>query len=484
MAEDISRTLKKKSLDGIFNEVVHNEKLEISNNEELRLFYLAVRGNKFYTEDLQTALYRNIGRYVFSRAALEDFHINDDDDSIISQALKVMSENGEFDAKGTGNELGEMLIYAMLEEMLGARKLMSRVEIDSNPLSNGSECESIHLLSGTDSNGKISYEMVFGASNIIGDIKDAIDNAFEEIERIEKHGNKDIKMVEKTALSGFYNKSEIDFIKKHIIPEPGKSGDYEIAYGVFLGYTLGLNSTGLSSAEYKEKVNRRLELDIKQHASYIANKIITKGLDGQEKAFATFCKQYLTIPADKSKTFFLQQKNIYDRLSSNFLSYSAPTSMGKSFIMHMFIKEQIMNGVKMNFARIVPTKALINEMRNDTINDLKNILEEQNYRVVTAASDISLEEEHNFILIMTPERLLYFLISNPDFQLDYLFIDEAHKIGGRNSRGPFYYKVVDLLSRKKQVPHFIFASPNIPNPEEYLTGRFLEELLQSRNHQG
>lgn len=25
-----------------------------------------------------------------------------------------------------------------------------------------------------------------------------------------------------------------------------------------------------------------------------------------------------------------------------------------------------MNGVKMNFARIVPTKALINEMRNDT----------------------------------------------------------------------------------------------------------------------
>lgn len=79
----------------------------------------------------------------------------------------------------------------------------------------------------------------------------------------------------------------------------------------------------------------------------------------QEKTFATFCKQYLTIPADKSKTFFLQQKNIYDRLSSNFLSYSAPTSMGKSFIMHMFIKEQIMNGVKMNFARIVPTLSLI-----------------------------------------------------------------------------------------------------------------------------
>ncbi|RHP32308.1 DUF1837 domain-containing protein [Lachnotalea sp. AF33-28] len=81
---------------------------------------------KFYTADLQTALYRNIGKYVFSRAALEDFHINDDDDSVISQALKVMRENGAADTKGTGNELGEMLVYTLLEEKLDAPKILSR----------------------------------------------------------------------------------------------------------------------------------------------------------------------------------------------------------------------------------------------------------------------------------------------------------------------------------------------------------------------
>lgn len=185
----------------------------------------------------------------------------------------------------------------------------------------------------------------------------------------------------------------------------------------------------------------------------------------QEKAFSAFCKEYLTIPSDKSKMFFLQQKHIYDKMKNGFFSYSAPTSMGKSFIMHVFIQEQIMRGEKLNFARIVPTKALINEVRTDSIDDLKVILEERNYRVVTAASDISLEEDHNFILVMTPERLLYLLMSKPDFVIDYLFIDEAHKISGRNSRGPFYYKVVDMLSRQEPKPHFIFASPNIPNPE-------------------
>lgn len=189
----------------------------------------------------------------------------------------------------------------------------------------------------------------------------------------------------------------------------------------------------------------------------------------QEKAYALFCEEYLTIPAEKDKKFFIQQKNIYDRLDGESFSYSAPTSMGKSFIMQMFIKDQVQRGEKKNFARIVPTKALINEVRQDTINGLGSLLKEMNYSVVTAASDFSLEEDHNFILVMTPERLLYLLISKPDFKLDYVFIDEAHKMSGRNSRGPFYYKIVDMLAQQKpEMPHFIFASPNIPNPEVYL----------------
>ncbi len=189
----------------------------------------------------------------------------------------------------------------------------------------------------------------------------------------------------------------------------------------------------------------------------------------QEKAYSIFCEEYLAVPAEQGKKFFIPQKNIYDKLDNPYFSYSAPTSMGKSFIMEVFIKEQVMSGAKLNFARIVPTKALINEVRKDTIDGLDKLLEEMNYSVVTAASDYSLEEDHNFILVMTPERLLYLLISKPDFKLDYIFIDEAHKLTGKNSRAPFYYKIVDMLARQTPtMPHFIFASPNIPNPEVYL----------------
>ena len=141
-----------------------------------------------------------------------------------------------------------------------------------------------------------------------------------------------------------------------------------------------------------------------------------------EKIFAQFRNDYLTIPAAPEMKFFNAQKEAYDHLTDPCFSYSGPTSMGKSFIMRMFIKNEIIHGAQKNYALIVPTKALINEVRAKVINDLEDNLQNCNYRVVTATSDISLEEEHNFILVLTPERLLYLLISKPELQVDYLFI--------------------------------------------------------------
>ncbi len=190
-----------------------------------------------------------------------------------------------------------------------------------------------------------------------------------------------------------------------------------------------------------------------------------------DQLFAILSDIYLKIPAEPDKKFFQQQRQVYDHLNDECFSYSAPTSMGKSFIMRMFIKEKILSGEKKNFALLVPTKALINEVRSEIIqNDLRDLLDEYHYHVVSSANDMVLEvhPDHNFILVLTPERLLYLLNDNKKFKLDYLFIDEAHKMSGRNSRAPFYYSVVDELCRRPERPHFIFASPSIPNPEKYL----------------
>lgn len=188
-----------------------------------------------------------------------------------------------------------------------------------------------------------------------------------------------------------------------------------------------------------------------------------------EEAYEEYKKSILKIPAQSEGYFFKSQRAVFDSFNKERFSYSGPTSMGKSFVMRMFIKEQIINGVQNNFAIVVPTKALINEVSSRIITDLKELLAEKNYRVVTAGGAISLQQEHNFVLVLTPERLLYLLLERPNFKLDYLFIDEAHKISSKDSRSPFYYKIVDLLSKRDAKPRFIFSSPNIPNPDVYLS---------------
>lgn len=190
--------------------------------------------------------------------------------------------------------------------------------------------------------------------------------------------------------------------------------------------------------------------------------------DFLDRIFTQVSKEYLRIPEAENEYFFRAQKEIYEKFNEPYFSYSAPTSLGKSYIMRTFIREQIAKGKQCNFAIIVPTKALINEMTEKLTEVLGPELKEKNYRIVTSAGAMALEEEHNFIFAMTPERLLYLLILMKDIPIEYLFIDEAHKISKKDGRSAFYYKVVDMLSQRSTPPHIIFASPNIPNPEVYL----------------
>ena len=207
-----------------------------------------------------------------------------------------------------------------------------------------------------------------------------------------------------------------------------------------------------------------------------------KGLNFLEEANDETIKNCLKVPYHNNEHFFIDQKNIFDNFENGNYSYSAPTSMGKSFIMRVFIRNKIENDSATNFAILVPTKALINEVRSKIINELKGLLSDKNYRVVTSAGDVVLEQEHNFIFIMTPERLLYLVNSFPNIQISYLFVDEAHKICTKDSRSAFYYQLVDMLSKRNHKPYIYFSSPNIPNPEIYKDLIPSKQLFDTKTH--
>ena len=182
-------------------------------------------------------------------------------------------------------------------------------------------------------------------------------------------------------------------------------------------------------------------------------------------------KTSLKIPY--SNDYFLEdQKEIFDSFNKyQFVSYSAPTSLGKSFIMRAFLKFKVTSDNKSNFAIVVPTKALINEMKNNIVEkDLKELLEIKHYRVVSSINEefVSKDKESNFIFVVTPERLHY-LLNDSAISIDYCFIDESYKISEPDSRSLYYYQTISQLLKHNQKVKIFFSSPNIPNPEVYLT---------------
>ena len=192
-----------------------------------------------------------------------------------------------------------------------------------------------------------------------------------------------------------------------------------------------------------------------------------KSIDLLDSIYYEYDMENHLIPGKENEYFFHDQKDVYDNLETQYFSYSGPTSMGKSFVVQTYIEEQIKSGSIKNYAILVPTKALINEVKSNIITNLKNMMVNRDYRVVSAAGDIVLNQKHHFVFVMTPERLLYLLINYPNIKIDFLFIDEAHKISDRGGRSAYYYKVVAQIINSNRNTKIIFASPNIPNPEIY-----------------
>lgn len=180
-------------------------------------------------------------------------------------------------------------------------------------------------------------------------------------------------------------------------------------------------------------------------------------------------KELYKIEPDNEENYFVRdQKNIYNTFQKEkFYSYSGPTSMGKTFVIRKFIINEIKNNRKRNYVVVVPTKALIAEITSDFITELNILLKDKNYKVINTYSETNENEKFNYIMIYTQERLLSHLI-NSSIKVNYVFIDEAHKLFYKDTRTMYFYKILDILRNQDNVPNIYFSAPLIKNPNEFL----------------
>ena len=86
-------------------------------------------------------------------------------------------------------------------------------------------------------------------------------------------------LAENTIFSKNLEENTVNRIKDILIPKPNKPADVDTAFGIFLGYSIGLNPENYNPIDYRKAVNRKMELDIKSHSGYIAKKILDLNLE-------------------------------------------------------------------------------------------------------------------------------------------------------------------------------------------------------------
>jgi hypothetical protein len=172
------------------------------------------------------------------------------------------------------------------------------------------------------------------------------------------------------------------------------------------------------------------------------------------------------------------QRRFWDRAKDyRWLSVSAPTSAGKSYVLKQWLGELLQGEHKLDVVYLAPTRALVQEVERDLRASLATISSGVDLCTVPFAAPLMNSPKR--IFVMTQERYHLLLSRRHDsVHPALLVVDEAQKIG-EGARGTLLQQVIDETLRRNSEVSVIFASPGTSNPETLLTMAPPEEPADS-----
>jgi len=195
---------------------VSSETLSISAKHDLQIFCLKFDDFDFDYHGLWRHLRNNIGYYVYSRAQIETYMEDDEISALAYDAIAYIKKAIADGKLPTGNELGELLLYIFLEQVLIAPKLMSKVEIGNHCGFMTSESSCIHLLTANDT---VPFsQVVLGTSMINGDLQAAIDAAFADAQKLKDRKKDERRFVESNIFAASFPTKIYDQLEAIILP--------------------------------------------------------------------------------------------------------------------------------------------------------------------------------------------------------------------------------------------------------------------------
>lgn len=180
-----------------------------------------------------------------------------------------------------------------------------------------------------------------------------------------------------------------------------------------------------------------------------------------------------SIKDSMNETFTPVQADIFARTDEyKYFSFSAPTSIGKSYIFRHLIYTAPNDVVV-----VVPSRALIAEYLMEITKIVnKDVL------VLQFIDNVNIEKTRRHIFVVTPERARELFKWKNTFQIDLFLFDEA-QISDEGVRGMTFDALVRRVDKSFPNAKKVFAHPFVTNPEAQFVKNNIRENIGKKVYQ-
>lgn len=221
-----------------------------------------------------------------------------------------------------------------------------------------------------------------------------------------------------------------------------------------LGYFIIVNYS-IETSNY----NPLLDISEKLLNFPVINFLYKKNLVSIEDNFFTELEKTVMRSLKTSDNYFYTSKQkymdyIFFKNDIN-MSIIAPTSFGKTELIKKYVKD---NYKQKTICIIEPTKSMLNQVRNDILNEFDAI---EKPKIITHY-DMNFSNDERVVLVLTQERLFKLVYDRKKkLKIDALLVDEAHNIFEKGARAFLLAEIIFLLKNKNNELIIKYFSPII-----------------------
>lgn len=263
---------------------------ELDRSNKLNLFTLKVKNNSFAYDELLETLGDKLYYFALSRAEIQKLKDTDKLGTLIKKSKKKLREHIEKNrsettegVKNEGGELGELLLFCLLESHLKAPKILTKLELKTASQMYVHGADGVHLLQLNEKD----YQLIFGESKLHADIKQGIYKAFESISKlISAKGAKldfEIDLVNSQLIKETYSAAMHEQLKKLIVPSAREDvTNLDYSFGIFLGFNIEITAEekGKANPEFRTYIREKITKQIEENIASINFQIAKENFTG------------------------------------------------------------------------------------------------------------------------------------------------------------------------------------------------------------